>query len=219
MKKGWFISTAKILIALCLCAARFSSFAYEWKGSWISAPGCMGEPNTWLNLQKDFKLSDAPGKAIAHIAADSKYWLRVNGELVVFEGGLKRGPNPADTYYDEIDLAPWLHSGDNSISVLMCYFGRDGFSHKNSGKAGFLFDCKTDRGEEIISDGTWSCDVNEAYMTCGEPEPNYRLSEASILYDARKEEALSGKAKGNAIVVGKAGDAPWNRLVKRPVPL
>jgi alpha-L-rhamnosidase len=28
--------------------------------------------------------------------------------MAVFEGGLKRGPNRTDTYYDEIDLRPFL---------------------------------------------------------------------------------------------------------------
>lgn len=51
-------------------------------------------------------LTSAPASAIAQIAADSKYWLWINGKLAVFEGGLKRGPNRTDTYYDEIDLKP-----------------------------------------------------------------------------------------------------------------
>jgi alpha-L-rhamnosidase len=36
--------------------------------------------------------------------------------MVVFEGGLKRGSNPKDTYYDEVDLTPYLKKGDNNTS-------------------------------------------------------------------------------------------------------
>ena len=45
---------------------------------------------------------------MARIACDSKYWLWINGDLVVFEGQLKRGPTPSDTYFDEIDLSQKL---------------------------------------------------------------------------------------------------------------
>ena len=54
-----------------------------------------------------------PEKAVAQIAVDSKYWLWINGQLAVFEGGVKRGPTPKDTYYDEVDLAPFLQKGKN----------------------------------------------------------------------------------------------------------
>jgi len=69
-----------------------------------------------------------PDEAIARIAADSKYWLWINDNLVVFEGGLKRGPNPEDTYYDEVDIAPYLKAGSNTIAALVWYFGKQGFS-------------------------------------------------------------------------------------------
>ena len=44
--------------------------------------------------------------------------------MVVFEGGLKRGPNPEDTYCDEVDLAPYLKKGKNQVAVLVWYFGK-----------------------------------------------------------------------------------------------
>lgn len=60
-----------------------------------------------------------------HIAADTKYWLYVNGNLAVFEGGLKRGPNPNGTYYDEVNI-PYLlfQNGKNTIAILALYLGR-----------------------------------------------------------------------------------------------
>lgn len=213
----------KLIMILYLCAVSSVSFAYDWKASWISADACLDEPNTWINLQKNVSIESVPDKAVACIAADSKYWLWINGDMVVFEGGLKRGPNPRDTYYDEVDIAPWLKSGDNVISVLLCYFGKDGFSHKSSGRAGLLFDCRAG-GVEILSDTTWRCMINPAYQTCGDPRPNYRLSESSILFDGRKScgkwfEGSVADDYPNAVAVGSAGDAPWNSLVKRPVPL
>ena len=209
----------KTLVALCFCMACGHSYPFEWKGNWISASDCDDLPNTWLDFQKKFELEKVPEHAVAHIAADSKYWLSVNGEMVVFEGSLKRGPNPNDTYYDSVDITRWLTPGVNDISVSVCYFGRDGFSHKSSGRAGLLFDCRMDNGDEIVSDATWTSSVNPCFMDCGDPVPNYRLSEASILFDARNKVKNRNAGKKNAVVIGKAGDAPWNGLVERPVPL
>lgn len=213
----------KYIIALWLCCVAFSSYAYDWKAYWISTDVCQSEPNTWLNFRKKVHLSHLPERIMARIAADSKYWLWINGEMIVFEGGLKRGPSPEDTYYDEVDIAPYLKVGDNTIAVLVWYFGKQGFSHNSSGKAGLLFDCQAP-GVEILSDNTWSCSLNLAYRTCGDPKPNYRLSESSILYDARKDMGTwyasdSEPHFPGASKLQKAGGAPWNQLKKRPVPL
>lgn len=58
------------------------------------------------------------------IAADSKYWLWINGELVVREGGLKRGPNPKDTYCDILQDVKGLVPRKNIIALLVWYFGK-----------------------------------------------------------------------------------------------
>lgn len=213
----------KYIIVLWLCCVALSSYAYDWKAYWISTDACQSEPNTWLNYRKKVDLSNIPESAIARIAVDSKYWLWINGNMIVFEGGLKRGPNPEDTYYDEIDIAPYLKVGDNTIAILVWYFGKQGFSHNSSGKAGLLFDCQAP-GLEILSDNSWECSLNFAYQTCGNSKPNYRLSESSILYDARKDMGSWYKPDFEpnfpmASKLQKAGGTPWNKLIKRPVPL
>ena len=47
----------------------------------------------WQCFHKEFTLRSADDISLK-IAADTKYWLWVNEELVVREGGLKRGPSP-----------------------------------------------------------------------------------------------------------------------------
>ncbi len=76
-------------------------------------------PNQWIAFRKDISLDEIPASAPARIAADSKYWLWVNGEMVVFEGQLKRGPNPHDSYFDVVELAPYLKKGENKIALLV----------------------------------------------------------------------------------------------------
>ena len=68
-------------------------------------------PGMWICYRMDLRLEDEPSDVELRIAADSKYWLWVNGELQVREGGLKRGPNPKDTYCDVLRIGVVLWQG------------------------------------------------------------------------------------------------------------
>ena len=82
---------------------------------WITSPEIgVDSQNTWIAFRKEVYLKSVPDTLFAQIAADSKYWLWINGDLVVFEGGLKRGPNPKDTAFlikvvegQDYCLMPW----------------------------------------------------------------------------------------------------------------
>jgi alpha-L-rhamnosidase len=194
-----------------------------WKAHWISAKDQKNEPNNWTAFGKAFELKKAPAKAIAKIACDSKYWMWINGRLAVFEGQLKRGPNPYDTYYDEVDISPFLKAGINNIFLLVWYFGKEGFSHKSSGKAGLIFDCQTP-DFELISNSNWKAAIRPEFQTAGPPLPNWRLPESSIRYDARlgNFDFINNPQKAqnwdDAISLGTYPASPWNNLVKRLVP-
>jgi alpha-L-rhamnosidase len=213
-----------ILLFTTLTAGAQQSINNAWKAQWISTAAPQHKPNTWLAYRTQITIAHPPKYAIAKIAVDSKYWLWVNGKMVVFEGGLKRGPNPTDSYYDTVDIGPYLKAGKNTIAVMVWYFGINGFSHKSSGTAGLLFDCESP-GLSIISDESWKCTVLAAYQSALKPTPNYRLSESNILFDARL--ALNGwqnpgyddSKMPSAEVCGTAGAAPWGNLVIRPIPL
>jgi len=194
----------------------------EWQAQWIGATTNHTE-NTWSVFRKHFNLKAVPKHAIARIAVDSKYWLWINGKQVVFEGGLKRGPNPRDTYYDEVELAPWLRKGDNTIAVLTWFWGKEGFSHNNSGKAGFLFELYAGN-VVVVSDSSWKALVHPAYSTPPGEKPNFRLAERNIRFDARRDlgkwpaPTYDDTAWPAAIEFGPAGVAPWNKLHPRPIP-
>ena len=206
----------------------------EWRASWISvqdssilqkmAPSVFKyRENMWICFRKGFDLERVPQRLIARIGADSKYWLYINGRLAVFEGGLKRGPNPCDTYYDRVDIAPFLKKGKNTIAVLLWHFGRDGFGHKSSGVAGLIFEC-TDKGIVIKSDDAWKAIIHPAYYNTGAPHPNFRLQESNIGFDARRD--MPGWADPHyddskwekALVIARPPAEPFNNLVERPIP-
>lgn len=204
------------IIAGC-CAEGVDNFDQNSsRAKWItaSASDSTDAPNTWMSFEKTEVLDKVPSHAIARIGADSKYWLKINGREVVFEGGLKRGPEPGAGYYDEIDVAEYLHVGENTIDVLLWFFGKDGFSHVSSGKAGLIFSLENN-GLEIVSDSSWLCCVRPEYSTTGEPYPNYRLSESNIRYDS----TVPQPQMVCAVEYGTWGDAPWGKMLPRPIPM
>jgi alpha-L-rhamnosidase len=216
------IQKLRFTISVILCLLCGNLAAQPKQAQWITAPGMANKANTWLAFKKSIFIKKLPSNVTAKIAVDSKYWLWINSRLVVFEGGLKRGPTPTDTYYDQVDLTNFLKLGNNSIQVLVWYFGKDGYSHKSSGQAGLLFDCNTPFFS-IVSNKGWQCKILNAYQTAGAPFPNGRLSEASILYNAGADDVswrTSSTVKmAYAVEMGQEGSAPWNKLIARPIPL
>jgi alpha-L-rhamnosidase len=213
-----------IVIALALTASSLASAEeYSWKAKWISKEPCSFETNTWIAFRTHADIADVPSTVTARIAADTKYWLWINGKMVVREGGLKRGPSMGDGYYDKVEIAPYLQKGDNLISVLVWYFGRAGFSHMSSGIAALLFEAEGD-GVEILSSGRWEAVTLPSFTTASGPHPNYRLPESNVCFDARKYPAdwylgENPKNMGAALELGIApGQAPLGKLVERPIP-
>ncbi len=155
------------------------------KQIWIN--GENGE-NTWICFRRKIKLDKAPKSANVKIAVDSKYRLYINGSTVVFEGGLKRGPSKHETYYDELDITRYLKRGENTIAVLVRYFGKNGFSHLSSGMGGMMFEADIDK-RTIVSDETWKAAKHPAYVKADENDPkaNFRLPESNIYFDAAKD--------------------------------
>ena len=190
---------------------------------WISVSEDLFAPNQWICFRKSFDLKKEVDSAPFYIAVDSKYWLWINGELVVFEGGLKRGPNPDDTYCDKVDIAPYLKQGENTIALLMWYFGKEGFCHKDSGKPGLLARLSLGN-KQIASDETWKVSIHPAYGETGEPYPNYRLPESNIRFDARDDikgwemPGFDDAQWASASVLGTYPCQPWNLLHERPFP-
>ena len=213
-----------LLLIFCLLALNMSTTANNNDGKWICAADCNHSENTWQIFRKKITLDKKPARALARIAADSKYWLWINGRLAVFEGSLKRGPAPGDHYCDIVDIGSYLKKGENSIAVLTWFFGKGGFSHHNSGKGGLYFLAQID-GQTRGSDDSWKAAVYTAYKSTEAPHPNFRLPESNIRFDAR--EKIEGWQTNNfedasmqkASIIAESGEAPFGKAVERPTPL
>lgn len=178
-------------------------------------------PGMWLCYRMNLNLNNNPSNAECRIAADSKYWLWVNGELIVREGGLKRGPNPKDTYCDILHEIKGLHKGNNTIAVLVWYFGKDGFSHRNSPTPGLYFQLLAD-GKTIETNDKWKIIKHPAYYIPEGEKPNYRLPESNIGFNSKNDINFQNEdyddSKWNKAHQVSLDEAGWNKLVDRPIP-
>lgn len=208
--------------ALVLCA--FSKAEAPWQAQWITKSQSTASTNSWVAYRKTAEIDSVPSSMKARIVTDTKYWMWINDSLVVFEGGLKRGPSPSDTYYDEVEIAPYLKPGKNLIAILTWYLGKAGFSHQSSGSVALLFDAYGSDGSSIVSDMTWEASEYKAYGIASGPVPNYRLPESNLCFDARKEligwntTGFRKKLGGPMLTSYHIGKAPFGKLVKRPIP-
>ncbi|QDU71528.1 alpha-L-rhamnosidase-related protein [Mucisphaera calidilacus] len=200
---------------------------HSWTSQWIGLPGdpTPSPENLWLMFRRVFSIRSRPDRVLARIAGDTKYWLYVDGELVVFEGGLKRGPRPGASWYDTVDLTACLGEGDHTLALLLWHFGKDGFSHVSSGKGALLCELTVDGSPVPVIDTPWKVLRHPAYGSTGSPHPNFRLPESNLRYDARVDPG-AWTAPGfddahwpAAVHLGPAGIDPWGELVERPIPL
>lgn len=212
-----------------LFAAISSQAQVDWSAQWIWQEEA-GPTNTWMAFRKEFKVSDVPAKAIATISVDSKYWIWINGEMAHFEGGIARGPNPQDTYYEELDLAPFLKKGENTIAILVWYWGRSRKCHLDSGQGGLVL--QADLGEtRLKTDRSWKMKVHSAYDPKSGGGGNLRqVPQFNVKFDANRalgdwtDEAwytddYDDSGWNSAVEKGVPPVAPWNKLIKNNVPL
>ncbi len=196
----------------------------DWKAKWIWDKENLTEKNVWMCFNKKVSLERKPEELIADISADSKYWLYINGETVIFEGSVKRGPDENSGYYDSIDIAPYLREGENWVCALVWFWDNEtSYSYSSSGQGGFLFEA-IGEGISIISDESWKVKRNSAYVDSPLYPPNYRLPEYSIYFDAREDmgdwinEAYDTTAWENATEYAVGGEGAYGKLYPRGIP-
>jgi hypothetical protein len=191
--------------------------------NWIWSSSA-GPANTWIAFRKKFTLPAKPATALTKIAAENKYWLYVNNQLVVKDGGLDVRPDLVNTYYDEVDIAPYLQAGENTIAVLVWYKGgQSGYSHRVVGNGGLLFDA----GSLLVSDNTWKYKVHPSFGATTQLILNgqdYKWVAFPVSYNAANElsgwttAAYNDAAWTAAVNKGLPPATPWNGLVARGIP-
>ena len=201
----------------------------DWTANWIWTKSCSDD--SYVVFRKTVT-ADAAMEATAYISAVDKYVLWLNGEMVVLDGSLKRGPTPYDSYYDEIKLN--LKEGENTIAMLVAFNGRSGdgsivpVAQDEEGdgynQAGMIFQMQVGN-TLVVSDSSWKAQRHPGYknrVTAGKDYPNYTqmsmLAERNLYFDARDDigafmnPGFDDSAWENATPVGVAGQLPFGAL-------
>lgn len=153
----------------------------QWRGHWIGSadrPDVQGSIGlsalapraafSRVHYRRDFSLDRVPEIAMARLTADSRYVLLVNGTEV------GRGPirsQPRRLRYDDFDLSPFLREGDNTVAVLVTYYGAANAFWQPATAIGALgtdavlvFEADLG-GEFLISDARWKAQRSTAWAT------------------------------------------------------
>ncbi|MGQ1783645.1 alpha-L-rhamnosidase-related protein [Saccharicrinis sp. GN24d3] len=224
-------SIVVLIIFMLLPFAKLSGAAStkDWgKAQWIWQEEA-GPANTWVAFRKTISLDEVPSEAITHISVDTKYWLWINGEMVLFEGGLCRGAGHNTIYCDPVDFGPYLKEGENTVAILVWYWGRTRKPHDDSGQGGLYIEA--DWTSDLNSNASWKMKVHSAYDPKGGGGGNSanRVNAYNVKYDARK---AMGDWTENAWYTsefddnnwdvptekGTANSLPWGAMVERCIP-
>ena len=175
--------------------------------------------NSRANFFFEAEVDAIPSSAVAEISCETRYWLFVNGELVVFEGGLFRESSPGNGYFDTVDLAPYLKAGKNEITLHVWYYGNGGRNNHYCEKPGLLLACDA---LGLYSSADTLCYVDAAYYTPSSEPTSYLYGGDHTAYNATVKPfsyCPTREGAGKAVVSGQYGDAPWGIPEARPVPL
>lgn len=192
------------------------------KSKWIwCGDGLKKNSNVIFRRTFGFGTEKPPARAIVRAACDTHYYLFVNGNAVVWEGGFNRGGNSA-AYYDEFDIGKYLVKGDNVIVCYCTYFGNDGRDMVCGSRAGFIFECNE---LKIYSDESFTAYENAAYKP--PQNGNCLYAGRSIVYDASLEGQIQGVLEPSfnsslfkaATVLDDYPDSVNGVLLPRPLPL
>lgn len=149
-------------------------------GKWIWGDSSIG-PNDVVVFRKNFEIDRVPDQADALIAAETHYYLWLNGKQVVYEGGLFRESAPGCGWIDRVDLAPYLKAGENHLVIWVHYYGNGGRNNTRLPVGGLLVDCPA-LGLDSGSGFLWKC--HPAFYTPGEPKPAYLYGGDNMGYNA-----------------------------------
>lgn len=123
----------------------------DWHTPFCWGPQPTGSGLTDRHFRLVFALETVPTKFVVHVTADSRYCLRVNGEVA------SRGPfkGTLQHYHVECpDIAPLLRPGKNVLTAEVRWFGENApQSEVHSSRPGWLLHCP-DRAE-LNTPGTW----------------------------------------------------------------
>lgn len=147
---------ARAWIPLCMIgylltpsAARASTPA---AAQWIAPTGPPAASIGVFDFRKIVTLQKVPRTCVVHLTADNRFQLFVNGRRV------GEGPARGDLQhwrYETLDIAPFLHGGENVIAARVWNFGDEAPSAQITLRTGFLLWTSEAGAPSLNTDASW----------------------------------------------------------------
>lgn len=150
--RGVIVFVFVLAVTTALAAQIAPTERKEWHASWIAHPTApLREPGVF-HFRKSFPLDAKPDHFVVLVTADNRFLLFVNGQRA--GEGPARG-DLAHWRYETLDLAPFLHAGDNLIAAAVWQFGIRAPLAQISDRLAFLVEGDSKAESVVNTDSTW----------------------------------------------------------------
>jgi len=181
--------TFVLTAAACAQQVNPSLLEKPWPAWWIAHPAASPTDFGIFHFRKSFTLPAKPEHFVVHVSADNRYRLYVNGRSV------STGPAQSDLAnwrFETIDLAPYLHTGDNFLAAVVWNGGIARPMAQISHRTAFILQSDDPANKVVNTDNTWKVIEDPAYqqIVLKDNDPrlmwNYYVAGATERLDAAK---------------------------------
>lgn len=227
----WFTTLIYSLGAFSQTSINPALLKGSWKANWISCPGVPQRDYGVYHFRKTFSLETVKEKFIVHVSADNRYRLFVNGTAVC--SGPARG-DLYNWYFESVDIAPYLHKGQNTVAALVWNMGVHAPVAQISNQTAFVLQGDSDYESVLNTNQSWKVVKDSSYVPCsldnGARVKSYMVVGPGDQVDAKKypwgwekenyndTAWLKASTITNPVNVGYGSDNLWS-LKERNIPL
>lgn len=211
------LSTVLIVLVCAFCTvtplqAQFIPRGYQ-GALWITVPEIDAQGYGVYYFRKSLTLTSVPEEMPVSVSGDSRYALYVNGVLV------SQGPAKSDLKhwnYEQVDLAPFLRTGDNVVAARVVNEGALHAESHLSRHTAFLLVGGNRMARQLDTDSTWMCIHDTAYAPLSVSWGGYMAVSPGDIVDMHRQIAdwnapvcdLSGWRSARPLAVPMYNDAP-----------
>jgi hypothetical protein len=132
----------------------------DWSASWITHPTAPLREPLVLHFRHTLDLAPVPSTYIVRVSADNRFILFVNGRRV--GDGPARG-DLSHWRYERFDLAPFLRTGHNLVTVTVWNFGIFAPIAQMSDRTAFLLESEATGANSISTPEGWLVETEQGH--------------------------------------------------------
>jgi alpha-L-rhamnosidase len=136
----------------CLPALTQPAPVSHWDAEWIACPNAPDRDEGVFHFRKQLTLTEQPATFIVEVSADNQFVLYVNGQRA--GSGPARG-DLGHWRFETIDLAPFLHAGENWIGATVWNFGTRSALAQVSDRTAFYLNTSDPHNSALETNATW----------------------------------------------------------------